>query len=208
MKRDKPPPRLLLESIRIQDGIPDLLPYHQERMDRSRRALYPKSPVLKLKKILEQIDLPGAGCFKLRLQYEAKLVAHELVPYAPTPVSSVRIIDADDLRYGRKYADRQAIKTHFARRGDCDEILMIQRGHVTDTSYANVALYDGSHWYTPAWPLLRGTRREKLIQEGTLRAYMIRERDLGNFEKMRLVNAMLPWGTGPEVGMKEVRRIG
>ena len=93
-----------------------------------------------------------------------------------------------------------------SRKGNCDDVLLVQRGHVTDTSYANVALFDGSNWYTPAWPLLRGTRREKLIENGTLKASVIRERDLHNFQTLRLVNAMLPWGAGPELAMDKVYR--
>lgn len=175
-------------------------------MDRSRRAGYPKSPALKLSKLFETIDLPVMGVHKLRLEYGAKLHRYEILPYVSRPVHSIRIIDADELRYGKKFAARTDIHQLMERRGAFDDVLMIQRGHVTDTSYANVALFDGSHWYTPAWPLLRGTRREKLLQDGTLRASVIRERDLGNFERVRLVNAMLPWGQGPEVMMTEVRR--
>lgn len=175
-------------------------------MDRSRRAGYPKSPALKLVKLLETIDLPVKGVHKLRLEYGAKLHKYEILTYAARPVKSIKIIDADALRYGKKFTARTDIYNLMDRRGDHDDILMIQRGHVTDTSYANVAFFDGSHWYTPAWPLLRGTRREKLLANGTLRASVIRERDLHNFEKVRLVNAMLPWGQGPEVMMTEVRR--
>lgn len=206
MKSNKPTPGLLLESIRIENGVPDLLKYHQQRVDRSRRWGYPKSPALKLTKLLQTIDLPARGVYKLRIEYGAKLHRYRIAPYTKRPVGTIRIVDADDLRYGRKFAERTDIEQLMQRRGESDDVLLVQRGHVTDTSYANVALYDGSHWYTPAWPLLRGTRREQLLDDGTLRASVIRERDLHNFGKMRLVNALLPWGVGPEVRIEEVRR--
>lgn len=206
MRREQPTSELLLESIRIHDGTPELLTYHQQRMNRTRKAYYPKSPVIKLAALIKRLELPETGTHKLRLEYDSKVRRQEIIPYASRPVNSIRIIDADDVRYGKKYADRTTIKKYFERRGEHDDILMIQRGHVTDTSYANVALYDGTHWYTPAWPLLRGTRREMLVENGTLRPSVIRERDLVNFEKLRMVNALLPWGDGPELSMDHVKR--
>ena len=38
------------------------------------------------------------------------------------------------------------------QQGDCDEILIIRDNHLTDTSYTNVALYDGQQWFTPLYP--------------------------------------------------------
>lgn len=134
------------------------------------------------------------------------LESFELTPYTVRPVQRIRLVDADDLRYGKKYTDRCDIQRYFQQRGLCDDVLLVQQGHLTDTSYANIALFDGDHWYTPAWPVLRGTRREKLIENGTLRSFVIRERDLHNFEKIRLINAMLPWGEGPEIGVENVAR--
>lgn len=134
------------------------------------------------------------------------LEGFELVPYTARLIQRIRLVDADDLHYGKKYADRKAIHNHFNKKGDCDDVLMVQRGHLTDTSYANIALFDGDNWYTPAWPVLRGTRRDKLIENGTLRASVIRERDLHNFKTLRLINAMLPWGEGPEIGVENVVR--
>lgn len=186
--------------------MPELLTYHQRRMDNSRKALHPKANALKLVKLLENIDLPASGTFKLRLEYGVGLKRHELVPYSIRPVETIRLVDANDLRYGKKFADRTCINKQLANKATSDDVLFIQRGHLTDTSYANVALFDGSHWYTPAWPLLRGTRREFLIENGTLRPSMIRERDLANFEKLRMINAMMPWGTGPELDMEHVKR--
>ncbi|MEL7159441.1 MAG: aminotransferase class IV [Bacteroidota bacterium] len=200
----KAPPPLLLESIRILDGTADLLPYHQQRMDRARRVLFPKSAVLKLEKILAELKLPTKGLYKLRIEYNSKVMKTEFVPYIMRPVNSIRIVKADEVRYGRKFADRTGIRKCLEKKGKCDDILMIQRGHVTDASYANVAFFDGKHWYTPAWPLLRGTRREALLEQGVIRPSVIRERDLVNFQSVRLINAMLPWGEAPTLGMEAV----
>lgn len=195
-------PATLLESIRIYDGQADLLPYHQRRMDRSRRALFAKSPALKLNRFLETIVLPQSGLYKLRIEYQTSVLKHELVPYHRRPLTSLKLVNADGFTYGKKYADRKDIRRCLEKKDGCDDILMSQRGHLTDTSYANIALFDGKHWYTPAWPMLRGTRREQLLETGIIRPTVIRTRDLDSFKLIRLMNAMLPWEEAPtmEVG--------
>ncbi|MFK8165654.1 MAG: aminotransferase class IV [Lewinella sp.] len=187
----------MLESIRIKNGRADLLPYHQRRVDRSRRALFGKPPALNLEKVLSGIDLPASGLYKLRIEYGAELLKKELIPYTSHTVNSLKLVEAEDFTYGKKFVDRSNIRKCLEKKGHCDDVLMVQKGHLTDASYANIALFDGRHWYTPAWPLLRGTRREQLLDLGVIRPIVIRVRDLDNFGKLRLMNAMLPWEEAP-----------
>ncbi len=197
---------VLLESIRLKDGKLPLLPYHQERVDRSRRIYYAKAPAFRLINLIESLELPSRGLFKLRILYGAGAHKTEVVPYEIRPVNSLRVVHADGLRYGRKYADRAGIEQLFGRREGCDDILMVQKSYLTDASYANLALYDGKRWYTPAWPLLRGTRREQLIREKIIQPAVIRLRDLGNFRQVRLINAMMEWEESPTVRGEAILR--
>ncbi|MBC6995229.1 aminotransferase class IV [Neolewinella lacunae] len=194
----------MLESIRILDGQADLLAYHQQRLDRTRRAFWPKCPAIDLARVVAEASPPARGLFKLRVEYGERVRKTELIPYQVLPVTSLRLLPADEIRYGSKFADRTAIRRCLERKGSCDDVLMSQRGYLTDTSYANVALFDGRHWYTPAWPLLRGTRRESLLEKGIIRASIIRDRDLPQFQKIRLINAMLPWEEGPTLDINAV----
>jgi len=204
LKHNKHPSQLLLESVRILDGQADLLPFHQRRVDRSRRALFAKSPALKLDKVLAGLELPRNGLFKLRIEYAETIHKTELVPYVPKIIKSLRLVDANALSYGQKFTDRTGIRQCLEKKGNCDDILMVQYGYLTDASYANVALFDGSYWYTPSWPLLRGTRRESLLESGVLKPTVIRARDLDSFSKIRLINAMLPWEEAMEVAVDQV----
>lgn len=197
---------VLLESIRIKNGHADLLPYHQRRVDRSRRALFGKPPALKLEKLLSGIELPVSGLYKLRIEYGVEVLKKELVPYTPRAVTSLRLVEAEGFAYGKKFADRSGIRKCLEKKGHCDDILMVQQGHLTDSSYANIALFDGRHWYTPAWPMLRGTRREQLLDLGVIRPIVIRARDLDNFGKLRLMNAMLPWEEAPTLDCAAIIR--
>lgn len=195
---------ILLESIRIMDGRADLLPYHQRRIDRSRKMYYAKSPVLKLEKLLAEMDLPANGLYKLRIEYGTGILKTELIPYQARPVTSLKLVNADGVAYNRKYADRGGIRRCLEQKGGCDDVLMVQRGYLTDASYANIALFDGKHWHTPAWPLLRGTRREMLLEKKIIRPSVIRARDLPAFQSVRLMNAMLLWEEGPTLDVAEI----
>ena len=61
---------LLLETIRIADGIPQNLGYHQRRVDRSRAALFSSDGRLDLSALRILRDLP-AGIFRWRIIYGA-----------------------------------------------------------------------------------------------------------------------------------------
>ncbi len=186
------------------DGHAELLPYHQQRIDRSRRIYYAKSPALKLEKLLNTLEIPTKGLYKLRIEYGVGLLKQEIIPYHARAVSSLRLVNADKVVYGRKYADRSQIRQCLEKKGHCDDIMMVQHGYLTDSSYANIALFDGKRWHTPAWPLLRGTRREMLLQKKIIRPSVIRVRDLKSFQSIRLMNAMLRWEEGPTLDISEI----
>ena len=67
-------------------------------------------------------------------------------------------------------------------------------GLLTDTSIANIALWDGRQWHTPARPLLKGTRRAELLDNGILTEHDIPVEKIWTYRKIRLFNAMLHFG--------------
>ena len=86
-----------------------------------------------------------------------------------------------------------------ARKGSCDDILIVKNGLVTDTSFSNVAFLDGSRWLTPEHPLLEGTKRAKLLEAGILAEADIRPEEIYRFKKVRLINAMMDWEDSYEI---------
>ena len=104
------------------------------------------------------------------------------------------LIQADDIDYACKSTDRSALNRLFARRGAYDDILIVRRHLLTDTSIANIALFDGSHWHTPQHPLLKGTKRAELLDKGILTEKDIRMEELPAYSTVRLFNAMIDWG--------------
>lgn len=111
----------------------------------------------------------------------------------------LRLVHGDDLDYTFKFADRTRIDELFAAKGPADDILILKNGYITDSSYANVILWDGYSWWTPDRPLLAGTQREKLLREGRIKERPILASDLKDYKKLKLINAMLSLEEGPEL---------
>lgn len=196
---------LLLESIRLIDGRMPYLNYHQERLERSRAIYYRKMPAIDL---ASEIDIPKEhqrGLYKVRVTYGESVLQLEIQPYTIRPVKSLELVQVKDLDYAHKYADRQALQTLFEQRTYGDDILMVRDGLLTDTSYANVALYDGDRWFTPAQPVLLGTARTRYLDDKRLHPADIKVADLKRFQKLKLINAMMEWKEGPEVEIRNIR---
>ncbi len=198
------PAPVLLETIRIEDGRAALLEYHQERVDRALRRYFPRAGRLWLNRAVETLELPPVGVHKLRLQYRDQILHTEIQPYIQRRIESLRIVAADQLDYGHKYLDRQPIDRLFQQRGACDDVLFSRMGYLTDTSYANVAFFNGTDWITPAWPLLRGCRREFLLAAKIIQPSILRERDLPHFTEVRVFNSMIPWAAAPRIPLERV----
>lgn len=81
-----------------------------------------------------------------------------------------------------------------AQKGNCDEIIIVKHGLLTDTSFTNLAIYDGNHWITPKRPLLLGTKRAALLDKGIIQEADITLNDLRNAVKVSLFNAMIEFG--------------
>ena len=122
---------------------------------------------------------------KCRIVYGRSLSEISFAPYVPREIRSLRLVAADDeLDYHLKYADRSALARLLQRRDDCDEILIVRDGAITDTSYSNVAFFDGRKYVTPDTFLLNGTRRQYLLGTGVLTECRITPSDLGGFERV------------------------
>ena len=179
----------LFESIRVEGGQAHLLHYHQARIERSYRQLFQKKCPWKLITMLP--ELPTTGLHKLRFLYNDHDFSFEIASYEARNIESLKCVEINTYNYDLKFTDRSGIDQSFALRGDCDDVLMIKNGFLTDTSYCNILLFDGTDWITPEKPLFKGVQREYLLDEKIIKVGEIHERDLNNYESFMLVNAML-----------------
>lgn len=173
-----------LETIKVLDGEFENLPAHLDRMRRTiGRALLPPLVVP---------DTFSHGRVKCRILYSATQVLSVGYSHYRLPsINSLMPVDGTGVDYSAKYADRSALDTLMATRGTCDDILIIQSGHVTDTSFCNVVFENRHGLFTPATPLLRGTKRQRLIDMGRITEQPITISDIGHYDRLRLVNAMI-----------------
>lgn len=181
---------LLLETIRCENGELQNLPFHQARMNASVKSLFKTENHIKLAEIVVPALSPQ-GLYKCRVVYGKSIESVEFQPYRLPNIRSLQQVTGDQIEYSFKYADRSSLQRLLENKGDCDEILIVKNGLVTDTSFSNIIFFDGDKWLTPARPLLRGTQREKLIKEQKIFPADIRPAELFRFREMRLINAMI-----------------
>lgn len=116
------------------------------------------------------------------------------MPYTIRPVTSLKLVTSDGLDYTYKSSNRQKLDELFKQKGDADDILIVRDGFLTDTSIANIALWNGEQWETPEAPLLEGTMRASLLGKEIIVPATIRPQDLSRYSLIRLFNAMIGFG--------------
>jgi 4-amino-4-deoxychorismate lyase len=194
----------LIESIRLLDGIFNNPSYHQARMDASIHALFNRQNSIDLKQYLETAHYPKAGLFKCRILYDdTAIYSTEFISYAPRRVNSLKIIESNTIDYAYKYEARTSIDELFALRDNCEDIIIVKNGLVTDSSYSNLIFFDGKHWITPARPLLKGTMRQSLLEAGVIQEGIITRKEIYTFQRCRLINAMVGFN-GPELSVSQI----
>jgi len=178
---------LLLETIKIEDGVIHNLNYHQQRCTQSRKKLYQSTDVLLLENV---IIPPQKGCYRCRIVYNSTIQSIEYIPYLEKTIKTLKIVSST-LKYELKYADRASLDRLLQAYENVDDIIIEKDGYITDTSIANLAFYDGTTWYTPKKPLLHGTMRQKLLDEGFLQKRDIKKETLSQYTHVALMNAMI-----------------
>lgn len=181
------PKPLLLETIRIEEGEVHNLSYHQTRCDRSRQILFGKTSPLLLASL---ITPPSKGLYRCRILYDTQIQSIEYLPYTPKKIKKLKVVPST-IQYPYKYADRKPLKQLLHQYPNSDEIIIEQEGYITDTTIANIALYNGTTWYTPQKPLLQGTMRQKLLDQGKIHPRPIKKEEIQNYTQIALLNAML-----------------
>jgi len=195
---------LLVETIRLLDGVLQNLEFHNSRMNQSRKELFNQHDIVDLEKYVKIPAGIHRGIYKCRVVYSSQPEEVSFETYEPRTIGTLRLIENNTINYPYKYTDRQALNDLFAYRGNCDDILIIRNGHVTDTSYSNIIFFDGTQWITPSTPLLHGTMRSCLLKNKIITEREIAVSDLTKFSKARLINAMLPFGTGKDIDIKNI----
>jgi 4-amino-4-deoxychorismate lyase len=180
----------LFETIRVVDGNPQHLFWHEQRMNRSRSLIGDVTEPISLKGF---IDVPVAyrkGIVRCNIGYGSKCESLIFGLYEKKSIRSLRLVTCNEIDYRAKYSDRSLLQVLLSKRGECDEIIIVKNGCITDTSMSNLIFLEKDHWVTPSSPLLRGTTRERLLAEGILTERQITPGMLSEFSACKLINAM------------------
>lgn len=156
-----------------------------------------------LDQFLQELTTPQQGVFKCRIVYDDQTKEVEFTPYTIRSVKKLKIVENDRINYEFKYVDRKQIDKLFEEREACDDILIVRKGEVTDASYANIVFRRGNDWVTPWSPLLKGTMRQKLIEENKIIPEKILLEDIPTFKSFKLINAMLEFDS-PEIDVSNI----
>lgn len=158
-------------------------------MNKSRRELFNACEDIDLQKAIHIPKNISEGIYKCRVVYGLQINEISIEPYVFKKISSIKIVRNDSIEYSHKYADRNRLQQMHAESG-ADEILIVKNNYITDTSFSNVILFDGTTWYTPALPLLNGTMREHLLNRKIIFEKNILQSDLHKYKSIRIINAM------------------
>ena len=178
-----------IESIRIENGVIYNLPYHNERLNRTRNVFWKDCAPINL---IDYIRMPHEkGIVKCRIVYEKEIKEIVYAPYSMREIDTLRIVYSDGINYTYKSTDREELNRLYVGRGDADDVLIVRNELITDTSIANVAFYDGCEWHTPQTPLLKGTQRAFLLDRQIIKEKEITLKQLFTYSRKSLMKILV-----------------
>jgi len=182
---------LLFETIRIENGIFMHPEDHERRMFHSRSALLGAKDPFFLHQVVTIPREFSSGIVRCRVDYGIKIDAVKFTPYRLRPLKKFQVVVNEEIEYPFKFSDRSALESLLMEKNTADEIIIVQRGLITDTSFSNLIFYNGRNWITPSTPLLNGTCRERLIRERKIMERKISLKELDSFQGFKIINAMI-----------------
>lgn len=194
----------LFETIKVKDRQFFNLDFHNARMNDARKKLYNCTDLIDLNKVLYLPKSVGPQIHKCKVIYEKDIVSIHFQPYHFREIKTLKVVHDDDINYGVKSIDRTHLNQLFQKRESCDDVLIIKNNNITDTSYANIIFFDGKRWVTPSSSLLKGTKRAKLLKEKEIIEKNITIEMLPDFQKAKLINAMMNIEDTQPIEMKNI----
>jgi 4-amino-4-deoxychorismate lyase len=192
-----------IETIRLENGHLSNLDYHQARMNHAFREFFHGQPVIDINYFLSTCPMPNVGLHKVRIVYDTEVQSVQISSYKIKEIKTLRIVNGDSISYSHKFEDRGELEKLFDLRQNSEDIIVVKDGELTDASFANLTFKKADRWFTPSNFLLNGTMRQQLLDKGLIEEATILVEDLGNYEKVKLINAMLLFD-GPEIDVSQI----
>jgi 4-amino-4-deoxychorismate lyase len=192
--------RKYLETIKAIDGRVQNLDYHQKRLE---EVLF-SSEYKKSYTLCNYVKPPKNGTYRCRVVYDEHDIEIAYIPYEKKSVQSLKIVYNDEIEYSKKYLNRDLLNELHLLKDMCDDVLIGKSGLITDTTVANIAFYNGVDWVTPKRPLLRGTTRQRYLENQKIIEQDIFVDDIKEFEKVALMNALIDFDIIAKDNIEEV----
>lgn len=194
---------LLFETIKLENGVFQNLHYHEARMNDARKKLLDSTDNIELEKSLSVPAGCKNGIYKCRVDYDHYIHKTDFTPYKAGKINTLKLVYDDEISYQFKFTDRSCLE-ELKKNTNADDVIIVKKGLITDTSFSNIIFFDGKKWITPSIPLLEGTKRKELLEKEIISEQEIRPADLKYLKKAMLINAMLDFEDSTEIEIKNV----
>ncbi len=195
---------LLIETLRIEHCKIKNLELHNWRFNKSRQALFGSNNILDLEQFIQSKKLNSDVVYKCRITYNLNIKNIEFEPYHPKSINTIKLVESNTIDYAYKYKNRQVLN-QLKNKASADEILIVKKGEITDFSFANVVFFTKDLCaFTPLNPLLKGTKRQLLINQKRVKPTIITPNDLVKYAYLKPINALLNYKTTPFIDVKNI----
>lgn len=180
----------VFETIKVYQGNIHNLELHSQRMLVTAKSLWNAS--IKLKHLTTDIlALHNGNLQKCQIKYNQVNTEINLVDYTPRTITKLLLHKDDQIDYHFKFTDRQKLLGPLKDRRPDVDVLFVKNGLLSDSSFSNIALWNGREWHTPSFPLLYGTKRRFYLSQEKIIGKDIKAIDLKQYQYVSLINAML-----------------
>lgn len=174
---------IFFETVKCEDYDVFNLDYHNKRV---------ANTIAMNLNLQEYIYPPSKECLRCKIIYdESGILEVNYFVYKKREISSFKLLYCEDIDYSKKYLNREKLDELFSQKDSEDEIIIVKNGLITDTTIANIAIFYEGIWITPKLPLLKGTTRDRLLEDRFLVEKDITVEMLLKAEKLALMNAMI-----------------
>ena len=213
-----------LETLGLRGAEPHALELHRDRVRRTLlhaggtpeghpllEELVPERLVARVRAELGE-GYRAEQLYRLSYSYDREGVQElRCLAYEPRQLQRLVLCELPEgFDYSYKYADRSFFDAVQAELQQGELPLFVRPdGSLSDTSYTNIVLRTAAGYRTPERPLLEGTERRRLLEEGRISAAELSVADLSACRGVYLINAMMPLKSAPLLPLPElvIRRV-